>query len=195
MKLKKIAVVCLAGFGHCRGRACCFDAGLCCSRRRARVGSQSPAVGIEGTVRTTRRTERRIIRPISRPAKTRSRPTPARIRRPGRTSRRLGQRHAQYRPFGRRHVLRQHAEQPCSARGIWAYGLTSSVSCSISSCCWSSYPLISHLWRKFRGKKNSSDDDAYRRGYEAAMREERFRHKGMTIDVKPIDDDKDDRRR
>ncbi|WP_346681718.1 hypothetical protein [Megasphaera stantonii] len=55
--------------------------------------------------------------------------------------------------------------------------------------------LISHLWRKFRGKKNSSDDDAYRRGYEAAMREERFRHKGMTIDVKPIDDDKDDRRR
>lgn len=54
--------------------------------------------------------------------------------------------------------------------------------------------LISHLWRKFRGKKNSSDD-AYRRGYEAAMREERFRHKGMTIDVKPIDDDKDDRRR
>lgn len=55
--------------------------------------------------------------------------------------------------------------------------------------------LISHLWRKFRGKKNSSDDDAYRRGYEAAMREERFRHKGMTIDVKPIDDDKEDRRR
>lgn len=55
--------------------------------------------------------------------------------------------------------------------------------------------LISHLWRKFRGKKNTSDDDAYRRGYEAAMREERFRHKGMTIDVKPIDDDKDDRRR
>lgn len=55
--------------------------------------------------------------------------------------------------------------------------------------------LISHLWRKFRGKKNSSDDDAYRRGYEAAMWEERFRHKGMTIDVKPIDDDKDDRRR
>ena len=38
--------------------------------------------------------------------------------------------------------------------------------------------LISHLWRKFRGKKNTSDDDAYRRGYEAAMREERFRHKG-----------------
>lgn len=55
--------------------------------------------------------------------------------------------------------------------------------------------LISHLWRKFRGKKNTSDDDAYRRGYEAAMREERFRHKGMTIDVKPIDDDKEDRRR
>ena len=55
--------------------------------------------------------------------------------------------------------------------------------------------LISHLWRKFRGKKNTSDDDAYRRGYEAAMREERFRHKGMTIDVKPIDDDKVDRRR
>lgn len=55
--------------------------------------------------------------------------------------------------------------------------------------------LISHLWRKFRGKKNSSDDDAYRRGYEAAMREERFRHKGMTIDVKPIDDDKEERRR
>lgn len=54
--------------------------------------------------------------------------------------------------------------------------------------------LISHLWRKFRGKKNTSDDDAYRRGYEAAMREERFRHKGMTIDVKPIDDDKEDRR-
>jgi uncharacterized membrane protein len=55
--------------------------------------------------------------------------------------------------------------------------------------------LISHLWRKFRGKKNTSDDDAYRRGYEAAMREERFRHKGMTIDVKPIDEDKEDRRR
>ena len=55
--------------------------------------------------------------------------------------------------------------------------------------------LISHLWRKFRGKKNTSDDDAYRRGYEAAMREERFRHKGMTIDVKPIDDDKEERRR
>ena len=55
--------------------------------------------------------------------------------------------------------------------------------------------LISHLWRKFRGKKNTSDDDAYRRGYEAAMREERFRHKGMTIDVKHIDDDKEDRRR
>ena len=55
--------------------------------------------------------------------------------------------------------------------------------------------LISHLWRKFRGKKNTSDDDAYRRGYEAAMREERFRHKGMTIDVKPIDDDKEARRR
>lgn len=55
--------------------------------------------------------------------------------------------------------------------------------------------LTSHLWRKFRGKKNTSDDDAYRRGYEAAMREERFRHKGMTIDVKPIDDDKEDRRR
>lgn len=55
--------------------------------------------------------------------------------------------------------------------------------------------LISYLWRKFRGKKNTSDDDAYRRGYEAAMREERFRHKGMTIDVKPIDDDKEDRRR
>lgn len=55
--------------------------------------------------------------------------------------------------------------------------------------------LISHLWRKFRGKKNTSDDDAYRRGYEAAMREERFRHKSMTIDVKPIDDDKEDRRR
>lgn len=55
--------------------------------------------------------------------------------------------------------------------------------------------LISHLWRKFRGKKNNADDDAYRRGYEAAMREERFRHKGMTIDVKPIDEDKEDRRR
>ena len=55
--------------------------------------------------------------------------------------------------------------------------------------------LISHLWRKFRGKKNTSDDDAYRRGYEAAMREERFRHKGMSIDVKPIDDDKEERRR
>ena len=55
--------------------------------------------------------------------------------------------------------------------------------------------LISHLWRKFRGKKNTSDDDAYHRGYEAAMREERFRHKGMTIDVKPIDDDKEERRR
>lgn len=55
--------------------------------------------------------------------------------------------------------------------------------------------LISHLWRKFRSRKNDADDDAYRRGYEAAMREERFRRKGMTIDVKPIDEDKEDRRR
>lgn len=54
--------------------------------------------------------------------------------------------------------------------------------------------LISYAWRKFRGKTQHTDDDAYRRGYEAAMREERFRHKGTTIDVKPIDDDKEERR-
>ncbi len=56
--------------------------------------------------------------------------------------------------------------------------------------------LISRLWSKFRGrKKNDFDDDAYRRGYEAAKREAQFHHSGPTIDVTPVDDDKDKRNR
>lgn len=46
------------------------------------------------------------------------------------------------------------------------------------------------LWRKIRGKGNR--DDAYRRGYEAAMREKN-RHDGYTIDVTPLNR-KDDRK-
>ena len=52
--------------------------------------------------------------------------------------------------------------------------------------------LLARLWRKFKGRgKSDFDDDAYRRGYEAAKREERFRHSGTTIDVTPIDDEQD----
>ena len=52
--------------------------------------------------------------------------------------------------------------------------------------------LLTRLWRKFKGRgKTDFDDEAYRRGYEAAKREERFRHSGTTIDVTPIDDEQD----
>lgn len=43
------------------------------------------------------------------------------------------------------------------------------------------------LWRKIRGKNDGGD--AYRRGYEAAMRDKRDRER-YTIDVEPIDDEK-----
>lgn len=43
------------------------------------------------------------------------------------------------------------------------------------------------LWHKIR-RNGRSSDDAYRRGYEAAMRDKNNRHP-YTIDVKPLDDD------
>ncbi|WP_301859602.1 hypothetical protein [uncultured Megasphaera sp.] len=51
------------------------------------------------------------------------------------------------------------------------------------------FALLSWAWRKIRGRRHTDDDDAYRRGYEAAKREERFRHHGPTIDVTPVDDE------
>lgn len=49
--------------------------------------------------------------------------------------------------------------------------------------------LASRLWQKFRRRKQNPDDDAYRRGYEAAMRQKRQDDAYTTIDVTPIDDD------
>lgn len=49
--------------------------------------------------------------------------------------------------------------------------------------------LAVRLWRKFRGRKQHQEDDAYRRGYEAAMRQKRQNDAYTTIDVTPIDDD------
>lgn len=49
--------------------------------------------------------------------------------------------------------------------------------------------LISRLWRKFRGRKGSREDDAYRRGYEAAMRNKHREDGYTTIDVTPLDKD------
>ncbi len=49
--------------------------------------------------------------------------------------------------------------------------------------------LISRLWRKFRGRKGSREDDAYRRGYEAAMRSKHGKDGYTTIDVTPLDKD------
>lgn len=49
--------------------------------------------------------------------------------------------------------------------------------------------LAVRLWRKFRGRKQHQEDDAYRRGYEAAMRQKRQDDAYTTIDVTPIDDD------
>ncbi|SJZ98914.1 hypothetical protein [Megasphaera cerevisiae] len=46
------------------------------------------------------------------------------------------------------------------------------------------------LWRKFRNRRSSSrNDDAYRRGYEEAMREKE-RRETYTIDITPSDDDR-----
>ncbi len=54
--------------------------------------------------------------------------------------------------------------------------------------------IISSLWRKFRGRKGSREDDAYRRGYEAAMRNKRQEDGYTTIDVTPLDEDKHKKR-
>lgn len=51
--------------------------------------------------------------------------------------------------------------------------------------------VIKWLWQRFRNRRNSQGDDAYRRGYEAAMREQERRRSPYTIDVKPVDDEKD----
>ena len=54
--------------------------------------------------------------------------------------------------------------------------------------------ILSSLWRKFRGRKGSREDDAYRRGYEAAMRNKRQEDGYTTIDVTPLDEDKHKKR-
>lgn len=50
--------------------------------------------------------------------------------------------------------------------------------------------LVSRLWQKFKGRKGQREDDAYRRGYEAAMRRKHNEDTYTTIDVTPLDDDK-----
>ncbi len=50
--------------------------------------------------------------------------------------------------------------------------------------------IASSLWRKFRGRKGGREDDAYRRGYEAAMRNKRHEDGYTTIDVTPLDEEK-----
>lgn len=54
--------------------------------------------------------------------------------------------------------------------------------------------ILSSLWRKFRGRKGGREDDAYRRGYEAAMRNKRQEDGYTTIDVTPLDEDKHKKR-
>lgn len=54
--------------------------------------------------------------------------------------------------------------------------------------------ILSSLWRKFRGRKGSREDDAYCRGYEAAMRNKRQEDGYTTIDVTPLDEDKHKKR-
>ena len=54
--------------------------------------------------------------------------------------------------------------------------------------------ILSSLWRKFRGRKGSREDDAYRRGYEAAMRNKRQEDGYTTIDVTQLDEDKHKKR-
>lgn len=49
--------------------------------------------------------------------------------------------------------------------------------------------VIKWLWRRLRGR--SQGGDAYQRGYEAAMRDQQKRRDPYTIDVKPIDEEKD----
>lgn len=51
--------------------------------------------------------------------------------------------------------------------------------------------VIKWLWQKVRRRNTTSRDDEYRRGYEAAMRDQQKRRDPYTIDVKPIDDEKD----
>lgn len=50
--------------------------------------------------------------------------------------------------------------------------------------------VVKWLWQKLR-RRSGTGDDAYRRGYEAAMREQQKRRDPYTIDVKPIDEEKD----
>lgn len=54
--------------------------------------------------------------------------------------------------------------------------------------------ILSSLWRKFRGRKGGREDDAYRRGYEAAMRNKRQEDGYTMIDVTPLDEDKHKKR-
>ena len=54
--------------------------------------------------------------------------------------------------------------------------------------------ILSSLWRKFRGRKGGREDDACRRGYEAAMRNKRQEDGYTTIDVTPLDEDKHKKR-
>lgn len=54
--------------------------------------------------------------------------------------------------------------------------------------------ILSSLWRKFRGRKGGREDDAYRRGYEVAMRNKRQEDGYTTIDVTPLDEDKHKKR-
>lgn len=57
--------------------------------------------------------------------------------------------------------------------------------------------LIVWAWRTFRGRRNNgtaASDDAYRRGYEAAMRAQKSKDAPYTIDVTPLNKDDRDRK-